>query len=276
MVFRSIFVRAFVFLCLFPVSASAADGSEDLVYQVSYSGIFSAGSEMPIVDMVLQTRLPHGQDGLTEISLRASSVAYPLVESLFPMRYHFRTWTGSNPDQLVGFETCEKTRKLKHRLYLRDTSAPGVRRYDLKAGNGRQEMEQLDAGVRPRAAAGGDPLFDYLGLMQRVRTLELEERAEYRFAVTDGRNPSIYRVRVEAAPLLKRDDRSVPAWKLRFDGLRPRSDGEEEAVHRPFFVWLARAPARIPLRLEVRHTLGTFRAELKRWPERDQVARAGG
>lgn len=264
-------------MCLYQVSAAAADESEDLDYQVTYRGIFSAGSEIPIVDLVLQTRPAGGRGGLTEISLRASSVAYPVVESLFPMRYRFRTWVGSNPGQLVGFETCEKTGRLKHRLYLRDTSAKGVRRHDLKSGSGQREMQQLDAGVRPAAAAEGEALFDYLGLMQRVRTLELHEGAEYRFAVTDGRESSVYRVRVEAASALKQGGLSVPTWKLRFDGLQPGPDGGEGAVHRPFFVWLARTPTQVPLRLEVRHTLGTFRAELKQWPGgRDQLARAAG
>jgi hypothetical protein len=273
---HSVFWPALVWLCLWPLLAAAAGVSESLDYQVSYRGVFSAGSEMPIVDMVLQTRPPPGGAGLTEISLRASSAAYPLVESLFPMRYRFRTWTGPDPGQLVGFETCEKTRRLKHRLYLRDPSASGVRRYDLTLGDGRLEKQQLETGVRPAAVFEGDPLLDYLGLMRRVRTLDLAEGAEYRFAVTDGRNPARYRVTVETTTRLVRGGLSIPVWKLRFDGLRPGADGKVAAANRPFFVWLTRAPAQMPLRLEVSHTLGTFRAELKQWPARGQVARSDG
>jgi hypothetical protein len=188
--FQSVFRPVLVWLFLSPLFTALAGVSESLDYQVSYRGVFSAGSEMPIVDMVLQTRSPSEGAGLTEISLRASSAAYPLVESLFPMRYRFRTWAGPDPGQLVGFETCEKTRRLKHRLYLRDSSVTGVRRYDLKSGDGRLEMQELESGVRPAAVFEGDALLDYLGLMQRVRTLDLAEGAEYRFAVTDGRNPA--------------------------------------------------------------------------------------
>ena len=66
--------------------------------------------------------------GLVEMRLDATSANYPNVESLYPIRYRFRTWSMPDAGQLVGFETYEKSRKIRHRLYLRDASELGVQR----------------------------------------------------------------------------------------------------------------------------------------------------
>jgi hypothetical protein len=97
-----------------------AESVERLQYQVSYRGAFSLGKDVPIADLVLQTRLPGGVAELGEARLEVSSSAYPLVEALYPIRYRFRSWNAPRDGGLIGFEDFEQTNRRRHRLYLRD------------------------------------------------------------------------------------------------------------------------------------------------------------
>jgi len=243
--------------------AAGAGQSIRYDYQVSYRGLFSLGEEMPIADLALHTRPPGGGVALSETRLEVSSESYPAVESFYPLRYRFRSWSEATGGELVGFESFERTRKERHRLYLRDDSARGVRTLDLRAGAGQDEMAQLAAGGRPADTRGAQQLFDRLGLLQLVRAKPLYDQAEYRLPVTSGRDRMVYRVKVEGSQPLALEGRTLPAWKLRFDGYKAAADGREEAAHRPVFIWLSRDAERIPLRADARHAVGLFRIELK-------------
>lgn len=269
-------IRASLVFCLLFTLACRAGTSEALEYQVIYRGVFSAGADMPIVDLLLDAPMQGHSTGIRQIGLTASSLNYPLVESIFPIRYRFRSWIDpSQQGQLLGFETYERTRKLRHRLYLRDESAAGMRRYDLTEGEGQHEMAQLEAGASPMTQVRGGQLLDRLGLLQRLRKQDLLEQAKYDFAVTNGRERLDYRVKVEAAQTVTVGGFVVPAWKLRFDGLERGRDGRRVAAHRPVYVWLSRTSARIPLRVDSRQPIGLFRVELKNRTALNQLAQAG-
>lgn len=265
--------RGWVLLCLLSL-AGATNAVEALEYRVEYRGVFSAGSELPIADLRLDEELSAQGAGLNRTRIEASSHAYPLIESLFPIRYRLRSWSRADNGGLVGFETYESMRKKRHRLYLRDDSQSGVRRYDLLQGNGQQELGRLEAGLGPLQTRTGKGPVDRLGLLQRVRGKALAENANYRFEVTNGRELLIYDVSVVAAQSLNIAGTELPAWKLRFDGMERGRQGKLEAAHRPVYVWLSRAAGHVPLRVESRHPIGRFRVELKQGPALDQVARA--
>jgi len=251
------------FICCLLLTPGAAGATSVLDYQVTYRGVFSAGTDLPIADLRLDSRRHAGAPGILETRIEASSAAYPLVESLFPIRYRFRNWTTPQAGAaLIGFETYERTRKLRHRLYLRDGSKLGVRRFDVVAGTGDEAIAQLEAGVSPMAPALDGSLLDRLGLLQRVRQEPLHEQAVYRFDVTNGRERLRYRVKVEADQLLYLDGVAVPAWKLRFDGLETGKDGRPVPAHRPLYLWLSQSSGRIPLRVDSRHRIGLFRIQL--------------
>jgi hypothetical protein len=252
----------------------AQAGADVLDYRVMYRGMFSGGADMPIADLLLETRIAQGSRDLRQARIEASSVAYPLVETLFPVRYRFRNWTIGDQGQLLGFENYESTRKVRHRLYLRDDSSLGVRRFDLKAGAGWRELEQLEAGAMPVPPVAGERLLDRLGLLQLVRGQNLADQSEYRFVVTNGRERLVYDVRVVAAQTLDLAGVSLPAWKLRFDGLESSRNGGLEPAHRPVYVWLSQTPEHIPLRVDSRHAIGRFRVELKNRPLLRQIAEA--
>lgn len=259
---------------LWAAQAPAVVADEQLDYQVTYRGIFSLGQDMPIADLALETRALDGNPGLRETRLEATSAAYATVESLYPIRYRYRTWSTAEGGELIGFETYEKTSKLRHRLYLGDASDLGVRLLDLAAGAGRHEIADLDAGHSPVSVVAQQDLVDRLGLLQRIRSRELHEKAEYRFSVTNGREPFVYRVSVEGAHLLPLGGRHFPAWKLRLDGVKDAPAGAQEPAHRPVYIWVSRTPERIPLRADSHHPIGRFRIELKPPADLGHVAQA--
>jgi len=255
-----------VLCCLVLLTAAAtAERGERLDYRVSYRGVFTLGEDMPIADLSLESR-GATEVGLSEVRLEISSHDYPQVESLYPIRYRLRSWAESGTGELFAFSVYEQTRDDRHRLFLRDESASGTRRHDLHAGDGREQMAQLNAGARPRAPALAGPLFDRLGLLQRIRTEDLHAGAEYRIPVTNGRKRFSYRVRVEGEQLLRLSEAAVPAWKLRVDGIVTKADGRQEVAHLPLYLWLSQAAGRTPLRVEARHAIGLFRIELDGWP----------
>ena len=267
---RSIAFRLVISLaCVVMIAIATA---APLEYSVVYRGVFSMGRDMPIADVTLQAREPDSRSthGLREFALEASSAAYPVVESLYPLRYRFRTWA-AHDGNVIGFETYEKTRKRRHRLYLRDIVDNGFLRHDADELDAAGAIERLQAGELPQQIPDGaldgpplsDLLLDRLGLLQYVRDSALREGAEFVLPVSNGRDRFRYRVRVETSPSLMLRGVRVPAWKLRFDGFEIDTDDHERPAHRALFVWLSRDPARVPLRVDARHVIGLFRVELK-------------
>ena len=266
---RTIELRLLVLLIC--IAAAAATVAEPLEYSVAYRGVFSMGRDMPIADVSLRVSEPDSGREFREFTLEASSAAYPVVESLYPLRYRYRTWANARDGNVLAFETYEKTGKLRHRLYLRDITGPGFSRHDPNGDEGAQAVERLKAGELPRRISVdaldestlSDLVLDRLGLLHYVRDKTLREGAEFLLPVSNGRDRLRYRVRVEAAQSLLLHDLRLPAWKLRFDGFEIAADGTERPAHRALFVWLSRDPDHLPLRVDSRHAIGLFRVELK-------------
>ncbi len=254
--------RLWVFGYLMLALVSAAGAVEQLDYRVTYRGVFSVGADLPIADLSLATRRKFRSD-FGEAQLNVTSGAYPFVESVYPIRYRFRSWTEPKAKGLLGFESYEHTRDRRHRLYLRGPSHSGVRRYDLTSGEGRAQLAQLAAGRRPsEVAASSRALFDRLGLLQVVRAAQLHSGAEFKFPVTSGRSRFEYIVRVEGEDSVRIADRLLRAWKVRFEAVEQLVDGRRATAHRPIFAWLAQDAVHTPLRVDVRHPIGRFRIEL--------------
>ncbi len=245
-------------------SASAAT-PEALGYQVVYRGMFSLGREMPIADIRLAKESFTGKGTASQTTMTASSVAYDQVESLYPIRYRFRSWADGESGQLIGLEAYEKTHREKHRMYLRDDSAAGMRRVDPSAAADSEQLAGLLAAESP-AIADARPLFDRLGLLNQIRQQKLSVGAAFDFPVTNGRDRMHYRVHVQKAAKLSLGNLELPSWKLRLDAMENDEHGEEVAAHRPVYIWLSRDARRLPLRVEVRHAVGLFRVQLSSPP----------
>lgn len=244
------------------ISGSAFGGVvERLDYLASYRGAFSLGQELPIADVELMTRQAGDQAGLQETRVVASSENYGLVESFFPMRYRFRTWASADDGRLVGFENYEKTKRVRHRLYLRDQDGSDFERFDLKQGIGADKVASLEAGVNP-VAPPGDEFIDRLGLLQKIRERDLAVGKQLGFPVTRGSETLDYRVEVEVEEVIVIQGISVPAWKVRLEGYEWDEEGRQQPAHRPLFIWFSRDGRHVPLRVESRHSIGLFRVEL--------------
>ncbi|MCB1723583.1 MAG: DUF3108 domain-containing protein [Gammaproteobacteria bacterium] len=240
-------------LLLAGVQAHALD------YRVTYRGVFSLGQDMPVADVAMAERDVAG-GALKVIQLDATSEKHAVMESLYPVRYRIAAWVGAADGGIVALDSYEKTNKTKHRLYIRDDSASGMFRLDRLAGEGETEARRLlDGAFDPPDAP---PLFDRLGLLAQLRERVLDVGQRFALPVTNGRERMEYEVTVEGAATLPLAGRRVPALKLRLDAWEPDGNGGRQAAHRPAFVWLATDAGHTPLRLEVRHAIGLFRADL--------------
>ncbi len=258
-------------LAILPLGANA--GATALDYTVTYRGVFSLGRDLQIADVSIAERGP--AEGVQTARLDVTSAGYPNVESLYPIRYRFRSWTSPVDGDLVGFETYQKTSKLRHRLYVRDGGARDVRRLDPASAPGREALARLDTGNWPLPPGAGEVLFDRLSLLTAVRDLDFEVGRRYELPVTNGKERLRYRITVERSQNIAVADQQIAAWKVRFDGMEQGDRGAWEAAHQPIFIWFSQTPERIPLRADNRHTIGLFRIELNRLPQPQAVARRG-
>lgn len=248
-------------LLLMAGAVSAADAT--LSYGVTYRGVFSLGQDMAIADVTLSERPVAKNPRVVTTRLEASSAAYPTVESLYPFRYRFRTWSDAETRQLLGLETLQKTKKKRHRVYLRKRSGSKMRRLDASGGKGRAAVVRLESGQSPLSRLPAELLLDRLGMLQQLRRQSLHKGASYRYRVTNGKDQFEYRARIERAQRLKIHGRTVATWKVRLDAVEFDDDGSTKPAHRPAYIWLDQAPGHVPMRIDSRHAIGLFRVELK-------------
>jgi hypothetical protein len=245
------------------VGAAPASVVERLQYLAFYQGVLSAGQALPIADVELRTSRRAAGAPIRETQLAASSENYAMVESLYPMRYRFRSW--ATGDGLLAFESYRKTRRLRHRLYVRSAGGDAFERFDLHDGQGRRQLGALESGSYdpvPPGPGTGDALIDRLGMLQRIRDRKLAVGDVVELPVTGGNKAFRYRVTVEAAQTVEAAGRAVPALRLRFEGFRvDQADGEQRA-HRPVHIWVHAGDGHVPLLAEARHPIGVFRVEL--------------
>jgi hypothetical protein len=237
----------------FPVHA---DVVENLGYQVVYNGVFSLERDLPIADVSLQTRAIESSGSLLS-QLQATSERYPLVESLYPVRYRFRSWSEPKQGHLVALEAYEKTSRERHRLYRRKAADTVMTAVDMSAATDYGGPSAADT-----LAAGAAPFFDRIGLLQRIRREPLASGATFDYPVTNGKRAMHYRVKVLRATTLQLAGNPVASWKLRIDAWKQGRRGKDKMAHRPVYLWLSRDPQRIPLRADVRHAAGLFRLTL--------------
>lgn len=227
-------------------------------YRVTYRGVFSLGQDMPIADVTMADPVVSGAN-LMQLTLAASSERYPIVESLYPVRYRVTSWL-DDAAGMVAFETYERTRDIKHRLYARNASGQGMTRYDRLAGEGGEQLARLQSGRT--ASWAGERLFDRLALLAQVQARDLRVGQRFSLPVTNGRDRMRYDVSVESAASLALQGKQHAALKVRLDAWELDARGRETPAHRPAYIWFKDDPQRTPMKVEVRHPIGVFRAEL--------------
>ena len=264
-----------MFVCL-PLLAAPA--SEELHYRVSYRGLFSAGAEVSIANVVLRTRRPSAHAAYLESELTASSEAYSHVESIYPIRYRFRSWYWRDRSGVLASEYFEYGRPddIEHKLIYLDTrDKPFVTRNLRRKGP--LDLPSLRNGSYQSAVASGERhAFDRLGLLQHLRGQALRPGQVLESKVSNGSKMLRYRVKVEKATRIRLAGRDHAALKLRFDGLGVDERGREKHAHRPVYIWVSKDERHIPLLAVSKHVLGTFRIELRPARSTAKVALSSG
>jgi hypothetical protein len=251
--FRNWAIGILLLVVVWPVNAELAG---NLGYQVVYAGVFSLERDLPIADVSLETRVIESTGSILS-HMQATSERYGVVESLYPVRYRFRSWSESVNGHLVALETYEKTTRERHRLYRRRAAETAMTTTDMAGSTAFDGPSPADA-----RAAADVPFFDRIGLLQRIRREDLATGKTFDYLVTNGKRNMRYQVKVGRATTLTLGGHPVASWKLRIDAWEKGDRGKEEVSHRPVYLWLSRDHQRIPLRADVRHAVGLFRLTL--------------
>jgi hypothetical protein len=266
-----------LWLCLLPLVAlanapAAAPHEESLNFRVYYQGLLSGMTRVAIADASLQSRW----SGQLQVStLHLSSAAHGLVDSLYPIRYRLRSLYAAESQQLLGFERFKKGRKFKHDLAWVDGQQGRV--HYLRAAAG-PPADALPPALRPWLsdtpfrAAEREPLqampgvLDRLTLLQALRRQWPSPQQPLTLALTDGRKQYRYQVEWQGRETLTLAGSEREAVHLRVRGaeIEPATGAVLEASHPPIDVWLGAGPQRLPLRLQIDHSVGVFTVE---WSE---------
>ena len=263
--------RMFGSILLFiALSASGAVSavSEKLQYQVSYQGLFSAGARMPIADVNLVSREPAQDAEYLESELRVTSEQYASVEAFYPIRYRFRSWylRDASSGLVSEFFEGNDQAKPKHRLVYLDDPHQDFVTHDLSE-DGELDLPALLAGTYDPADTNPElARFDRLGLLQRVRGMDLRPGMHTDVLVSNGKKMMRYRVQVEKEEVLQVAGQEWNALKLRFDGFKRNKRGKERPAHRPVHIWLSEDAQRLPLLAVGKAPVGEFYIELKTLP----------
>lgn len=269
-------LKVIALLCLSVAFAPLA--AEELRYRASYQGVFSAGTQMSIADVVLSSRRGEVDAPYAETELSVSSGPYAHVEALYPIRYRFRSWHWPDVSGVLVSEYHEYGRRddVEHKLIYLDRPEQDFVAHKVTAELAPELLSLRHGTYRPALEPGERKLFDRLGLLQHLRAQELSPGKSFELQVSNGSELLSYRVRVEAETTVEAAGREWPALKIRFDAFERDERGTERHAHRPVFVWLSRDGGHIPLRAESKHALGRFRIELTSGPAEARVARTAG
>ncbi len=252
---------------LFVISPAAIQ-AETLHYEASYSGVFSAGENLPVAAVQLNSsslQLPVSGK-VVQLSMEATSEPYLFVEKHFPFRVRYRSIYVPDGQHMLALEKYEKTSRIKHEISWVDVGQRKLLRFRNEGkGAGKQLFPvMLQRWLKPGEQfefhkysrhSFEDGLLDWLSMLQVVRGKPLATGRKYAFPVTDGKRLYRYRVRVQKRHEIEAGGKKRKAWKLRFDAIE---EGKREPAHRSLYVWLADDARRTPLLFENRHPLGRF------------------
>ena len=263
-------------LLLASVSLHAA---ERLDYLIEYKGLLSGYKWTDVSRASISTeRLADcaGRGSCMVSTATLSSRGYKVLETVFKVRFHYRSFYQLNPSHTLAFETRERKYSkqylpygYKHSLAVIPSGADTTDFYKL-----RSRGEPLPAEVRVFVATDHKPVekirvkkvkhkpveknaLDRMTLLQTVRSAPLKVGYKALFAGTDGRNKLQFRVAVVAQEEVKAAGKSWKTWKVRIDELEK---GEKPvSLH----VWISRESRHIPIFIEIESSYGEARFHLK-------------
>lgn len=261
---------------LLPLSLNAA---ERLDYLVEYKGILSGYSWTDVSSASIETRkVADCSDRGSCMMSRAtmSSKGYAVLEAIFKVRFHYRSFYQLKPARTLAFEMREKKYSdkyqpygYKHSLAVIPDGGTRVDFYKLKS-----KGEPLPASAKQFIATdhkSADKIrvkkvkhksvakysIDRLALLQRMRSVPLKKGYAASFPGTNGKDQLEFRVVVIAAEEINAAGKRWKTWKIRVDELEKGDDTVS------LFAWLSRDNRNIPVKIELKSSFGSARFILK-------------
>lgn len=272
------FMKSILALSLLLASLSL-HAAERLDYLIEYKGLLSGYKWTDVSRASISTeRLADcaGRGSCMVSTATLSSRGYKVLEAVFKVRFHYRSFYQLNPSRTLAFEMREKKYSkqympygYKHSLAVIPGGANTTDFYKLGS-----KGEPLPAAVLPFVATDhksaekirvkkvkhkpvGKNALDRMTLLQTVRSAPLKVGYKASFAGTDGRNKLQFRVAVVAQEEVNAAGKSWKTWKIRIDELEK---GEKPvSLH----AWITRGSRHIPVFIEIKSRYGEARFHLK-------------
>ncbi len=263
-------------LLLTPLSLSAA---EKLDYLVEYKGMLSGYSWTDVSRATIETVKVadcSGRGSCMMSRTTMSSRGYAMLEAIFKVRFHYRSFYRLKPARTLAFEMREKKYSdkyqpygYKHSLTVIPDGGTMVDFYKLWS-----KGEPLPESVKQFVATDHKPAgkirvkkvkrkpvakhsIDRLALLQIVRSAALKKGYTASFPGTNGKNQLEFRVAVIAAEEVKAAGKRWKTWKIRVDELEKGDDTVS------LFAWVSRDSRHIPVKIEIDSSFGSARFILK-------------
>ncbi len=272
------FMKSIILLSLL-LAAQSLHAAERLDYLIEYKGLLSGygWTDVSRASITTSRRADCAGRGSCMVSTATlSSKGYKVLEAVFKVRFHYRSFYQLNHLLTLAFETREKKYSkqympygYKHSLAVMSRGADTIDYYKLGS-----KGDPLPAAVKPFVATDHKPAekirvkkvkhkpvvknaLDRMTLLQRVRSSPLKVGYKASYAGTDGRNKLMFRVTVVGTEDVKAAGKSWETWKVRIDELEK---GEKPvSLH----VWISRDSRHIPVFIEIESSFGEARFHLK-------------
>lgn len=213
----------------------------------------------------------------TRVWMTSAGIASAL-ESIYPLRWLYRTAYRPGEKATLAFEELRKRRKAdpgeyhwRHRVIWLAGGRDAATRYDLDE-KGTTIPAALGSWITSDKADGLPlrvkntksvpmplPALDRWGTFQSLRFLELAKGASWKLPGAGPKGPLSFAVTVERKESIQAAGRSWDTWKVRVDESKIDASGKDSA---PLFAWIATDPARTPVRFDMDHDVGRLRLTL--------------
>lgn len=276
-------VRARGFLaCLLLIVAGNLSASETLTYRAELKSVLTLFSWAMVGTITVQsedsTRCPGG-GSCRETEVWMTSETAPSLESLYPLRYLYRTVYRPDRQQTLAFEELRNRRNAaddvypwRHRMLWLAGRDGSAMRFDFD-GKGEAPPPDVAAWVHDDKIGEGNlrvknsrevpmnlPAVDRLGGLDILRSMELAPGVTWTRAGAGPKGSLTFRVTVEDKETLVTGSRTWEAWRLKVEERRNR-EGERDPA--PLYAWIADDAARTPVRFTMNHIVGSIRLTLE-------------
>jgi hypothetical protein len=261
---------------LAPLQAVGLKPGERLEYTFSYQGVFSGFIEIDIARAAFmvapEMRLIDGRETYqTEVDL--STEPFAKAELIYPIRFRYRSWLEPAQQTPLLVQEYSQTDEISEELLWFDHNKRLGFRYvkahpsaESAAGPPASVLEPLGVNpaewsaldeARPQPLGKGE-VWDYLSLLYRLRSLELQQGRLFEIPLYNGKQIKTYRVEVIQERLI-RAGWNLPTFKLSLYEMRSGARKGDSVTS----IWISDDEERRPLRFYVERAVGVVEGILE-------------